>query len=176
MAYHLKRVNAHAERRELSTSVLGIIVKFPNYQKARIKSGRSVLCPIIFYLSIGIQYFVKLDAKIINFCETQAVNRFFLTKRHYKRRKRHVFEKLCNREIYASALSQRLDGRMKAYFKAQGVNTKIREPHQYNSWRRLPRLSFLMYYCLLSVLWHSLIRNFFLRLRSSVASLTLGEH
>ena len=37
MAYHLKRVNAHAERRELSTSVLGDFIKFPNYQKQESK-------------------------------------------------------------------------------------------------------------------------------------------
>ena len=38
---NLKRVNAHAEQRELSTSVLDCFFKFPNYQITRIKSGRS---------------------------------------------------------------------------------------------------------------------------------------
>ena len=54
----IKRVNAHAERRELSTSVLYGFVKFPNYQKARIKSGRSVLCPYVCYVTIRCCYFV----------------------------------------------------------------------------------------------------------------------
>ena len=43
-----------------------MICLIPQLSKARIKSGRSVLCPILFYLSIGIQFFVKLAAKIIN--------------------------------------------------------------------------------------------------------------
>jgi len=38
----LKRVNAHAERRELSTSVLAILLKFGVFRITRIKSGRSI--------------------------------------------------------------------------------------------------------------------------------------
>ena len=45
----LKRVNAHAKRRELSTSVLAILKEnFADFRMTRIKSGRSVLCPIIY--------------------------------------------------------------------------------------------------------------------------------
>ena len=43
-----------------------MICLIPQLSKARIKSGRSVLCPIVFYLSIGVQYYVKLGAKIQN--------------------------------------------------------------------------------------------------------------
>jgi len=53
----LKRVNAHAERRELSTSVLETFLSIPQLSETRIKSGRSVLCPYIYYLSIGISVF-----------------------------------------------------------------------------------------------------------------------
>ena len=39
----LKRVNAHAERREQSTSVLETFLSIPQLSETRIKSGRSVL-------------------------------------------------------------------------------------------------------------------------------------
>ena len=37
----------------------------PQLSETRIKSGRSVLCPIKYYLSIGVTVFVKLGAKVI---------------------------------------------------------------------------------------------------------------
>ena len=37
----LKRVNAHAERREQSTSVLALFLSIPQLSETRIKSGRS---------------------------------------------------------------------------------------------------------------------------------------
>ena len=40
----LKRVKAHAIRRELSTSILVRFIKFWRFSETRIKSGRSVLC------------------------------------------------------------------------------------------------------------------------------------
>ena len=43
----LKRVNAHAKRRELSTSVLALFLSIPQLSETRIKSGRSVLCPYV---------------------------------------------------------------------------------------------------------------------------------
>ena len=55
-----KQVNVHAERRELSTSVLECFFKFPNYQITRIKSGRSVLCPLFLYQPRGSSVFIGL--------------------------------------------------------------------------------------------------------------------
>ena len=57
----LKRVNAHAERRGQSTSVLETFLPIPQLSETRIKSGRSVLCPIIFYLSIGLSVYFILN-------------------------------------------------------------------------------------------------------------------
>ena len=54
----LKRVNAHAERREQSTSVLETFPSIPQLSETRIKSGRSVLCPYVCYVTIHYCYFV----------------------------------------------------------------------------------------------------------------------
>ena len=44
---HLKRVKAHAERREPSTLFLIDYLKFGEFRTTRIKSGRSILCPYV---------------------------------------------------------------------------------------------------------------------------------
>ena len=61
--YNLKRVKAHAVRREPSTSVLDCIIKFPNCQITRIKADASTY---MFILSL--LYYHKLFVfKILHF-------------------------------------------------------------------------------------------------------------
>jgi hypothetical protein len=51
IAYYLKRVNSHAKRRELSTSVLGNFRLIPQLSENKNQKWTSYC----FYLSIGIQ-------------------------------------------------------------------------------------------------------------------------
>ncbi len=58
--------NGPFDCRELSYLLQFLMIcLIPQLSKARIKSGRPVLCPIIFYLSIGVTVFVKLGAKLL---------------------------------------------------------------------------------------------------------------
>ena len=67
-------------------------------------ASTSYLCHRGFLCSVGEstpEEVTALDvsnAKIIKICETQAGNHLFFTKRLYKQRKRHIFDKLYNRE------------------------------------------------------------------------------
>jgi len=53
---HLKRANAHAKRRELSTSSLATFCQFADFQMTRIKSGRSSLLSLLCLCYVTIPY------------------------------------------------------------------------------------------------------------------------